>query len=252
MRIQAKNSRFQPRRRKERPPAQRLNLLCLLVLATLSPSVALARSSGITSVSMPNGTASCAGAACHTTASPDVFVTIAGPTELAPGEIAAYTIEMMEFIPGGLLVGTGINLSIDLDGISEALDPQLEQESDWPAALQVLDGEVTHGLLVNSDQAPTGGVGVFSWNVPVQAPASEGLMTISAALNSFNQNFNNLGDHWERAELLVTVPEPVLSAQQLASGCTVLALYLSRLGWRKTRAQPSIRRSDSRPYSSGR
>ena len=238
MRIRAKNDlRFQSGRREERPRAQRPSLFCVLAVVILSSSVALARSNGITSGSMPNGTANCSDAACHSVASSDVFVTITGPTALATGEIATYTIEMMEFIPGGLLVGTGMNLSIDLDGNPEALDPQLEQELDWPPALQVLDGEVTHDPFVNV----TGGVRVFSWNVPVQASASEGLMTISAALNSFDQNFNNSGDHWARAELNVTVPEPALSAQQMAAGCTLLALYLSRLGGRKSHTWFSIR-----------
>lgn len=242
MHIQVENDGFLPQTREKRRLVRRIGPILVLVLALLSPVLALAKSSGITSASMPNGPANCSDAACHTTASPDVFVTISGPRGLAPGEIAAYTIEMMEFIPGGLLVGTGINLSTDLDGIPEALDPQLEQEFDWPPALQVLDGEITHDSLVNIDPAPTGGVGVFSWTVPVHAPlSSEGIMTISVALNSFDQSFTKGGDHWERAELevLVQVPEPVLTTQ-LVSGCALLMLCLVPSRRRKTRARSCV------------
>jgi hypothetical protein len=234
MRIQAENDEFLRQTGEKRRPVRYVGAIFLLVLALLSPVLALAKSSGITSASMPNGPANCSDAACHTTASPEVFVTISGPTELDPGEIAAYTIEMMEFIPGGLLVGTGISLKIDLDGFPEALDPQLEQEFDWPPALQILDGEVTHDSLVNIDFAPTGGVGVFSWDVPVQAPVAVGLMTISAALNSFDQSFTKIGDHWQRAELEVMVPEPDLTIQ-LAFGCALLTIGLAPSRQRKTR-----------------
>ena len=160
-------------------------------------------------------------------------MTISGPTLLAPGEIAAYTIEMMEFIPGGLLVGTGVNLSIDLDGVPQPLDPQLEQEFDWPPALQVFDGEVTHDSLVNIDPAPTGGVGVFSWTVPLQAPATEGLMTVAAGLNSFDQSFTKNGEHWEREEFEVTVPEPA-STTQIMFGSALLTLLRRRSRMRRT------------------
>jgi hypothetical protein len=211
-------------------------------LSFLAPTPVSAKSDGITSISMPNPPANCTGAGCHQAASPDVFVEISGPNVLSAGEIGVYTIQMTEVIPGALLVGTGVNLSIEQGGVPEPLDAQLEQEFDWPPALRVLDGEVTHGATINVSTAPTGGIGVFSWDVPLQAPPTEGIMMISGALNSFNQSFSALGDNWQRDELAVYVvlPEPAFTLQV---GVAVAALAGGfRLRRRRSRIEPDADR----------
>jgi hypothetical protein len=206
----------------------------IAVLSVVVPSAAMAKSDGITSISMSNPPANCTGAGCHQPASADVFVQISGPPALSAGEIGVYTIQMTELVNGGLLVGTGVNVSIEQDGIPEPLDAQLEQEFDWPQALRILNGEVTHDVAINVSPSPTGGVGVFSWDIPLQAPPTEGIMTISGALNSFNQSFTALGDNWQRDELdvYVVLPEPSF-ALQLGVAAVALAAG-GRLGQRRS------------------
>ena len=97
----------------------------------------------------------------------------------------------------------------------------MEQDPDFPTNLQILDGEVTHNSNVNALPSPDGGVGVFSYTVPIDAPLDEGPMAIMAAMNSFNQSFTASGDHWNRAEKIVTVPEPT-SWVLLICGCLAM------------------------------
>ena len=173
---------------------------------------------------MNGGPATCSGSGCHDPAAIDkVVVSISGPDTLAIGETALYTIEMTEIANGGLQVGTGMNLSLFLDNIALLIDESMEQDPDFPTNLQILDGEVTHNSNVNALPSPDGGVGVFSYTVPIDAPLDEGPMAIMAAMNSFNQSFTASGDHWNRAEKIVTVPEPTRAAM-LTVGAALLAL----------------------------
>jgi len=200
----------------------------ILGLLIISPSLATAHSNGISSVSMTGGPATCAGSGCHAAAATNlVAVSISGPDTLEPGETALYTLEIAEIANGGLQVGTGMNLSLFLDNIELLIDESMEQDQNFPTSLQVLDGEITHNSNVNALPSPDGGVGVFSYTVPIDAPLTEGSMTIMAAMNSFNQNFTSSGDNWNRSEKVVTVPEPA-GAGMLTSGATLLALLHRR------------------------
>ena len=133
----------------------------LLVIVMLSPGLAAARSAGVTSADMAAGPATCS-TSCHGGAAIGlVTIDILGPDTLTPGETAIYSFEMMELLQGGLQVGTGINVSMFLDGDQVLLDPQLENHPSFPTSLQVLNGEITHTSTVNALPSPDGGVGVF-------------------------------------------------------------------------------------------
>ncbi len=206
-----------------------IRLRCFILgLLLILPSLATAHSNGISSASMTDGPATCAGSACHGAAATNlVVVTISGPDALEPGETALYTLEMTEIANGGLQVGTGMNLSLFLDSIDLLIDETMEQDPNFPISLQVLNGEITHNSNVNALPSPDGGVGVFSYTVPIDAPLMEGSMTIMAAMNSFNQSFTAAGDHWNRAEKVVTVPEPA-GIGALTLGATLLSLLHRR------------------------
>lgn len=203
-----------------------LEFVLILPSLALLPSLATARSIGISSVSMAGGPATCSGALCHGPAASDlVIVTISGPDSLAPGETALYTLAMTEIANGGLQVGTGMNLSLFLDNVQLLIDQTMEQDPDFPSNLQVLNGEITHNSNVNALPSPDGGVGVFSYTVPIDAPLEEGPMVIMAAMNSFNQNFTSSGDNWNRAEKVVSVPEPAGTAMLTAGGVLLTLLH---------------------------
>lgn len=203
-----------------------LGFVLILPGLAILPSLATARSGGISSVSMIDGPARCSGALCHGPAASDlVIVTISGPDALVPGETALYTLEISEIANGGLQVGTGMNLSLFLDNVQLLIDQTMEQDPDFPSNLQVLDGEITHNLNVNALPSPDGGVGVFSYTVPIDAPLEEGPMVIMAAMNSFNQNFISTGDNWNRAEKIVSVPEPAGTAILAAGGVLLAVLH---------------------------
>lgn len=200
----------------------------LFGLLLFLPSLALAHSNGISSGSMNDGPATCSGSGCHDPAAIDkVVISISGPDTLEPGETALYTLEMTEIANGGLLVGTGMNLSLFLDNIELLIDESMEQDQNFPTSLQVLDGEITHNSNVNALPSPDGGIGVFSYTVPIDAPLTEGSMTIMAAMNSFNQSFTAFGDNWNRSEKVVTVPEPTGVGMSI-SGAVLLTLLHHR------------------------
>ena len=196
----------------------------LLMLLLLCPGVARARSGGVTTLDMLDGPGTCSHVACHGSAAIElVAVDIAGPDQLEPGETTMYSIRMMELAAGGLQVGTGMNLALFLDGDQMPIDPQLEDDPDFPLNLQVRNGEITHAANTNLLSAPDGGVGVFAYDVPITAPSQEGTLVIMATMNSFNQNFNTSGDHWSRADKIIFVPEPTRGVM-LRSSVIVLTL----------------------------
>lgn len=212
----------------------------LLVIALLIPGLAGARSDGVSSLDMFDGPGTCSNAACHGSAAIDlVAVDIVGPDSLEPGETAIYSIRMIELAFGGLQVGTGMNLSLFLDGSQIPIDSQLETHPAFPLNLQVRDSEITHAGNANVLPAPDGGVGVFTHDVPITAPSQEGNLVIMATMNSFNQNFNNSGDNWVRNEKTVFVPEPTKSVMLRASVVVLGLLHRMRRRSHPRRVAPA-------------
>jgi hypothetical protein len=212
----------------------------LLMLLLLCPGVARARSGGVTTLDMLDGPGTCSHVACHGSAAIElVAVEIRGPDQLEPGETTMYSIRMMELAAGGLQVGTGINLALFLDGDQMPIDPQLEDDPDFPLNLQVRNGEITHAANTNLLSAPDGGVGVFVYDVPITAPSQEGTLVIMATMNSFNQNFNTSGDHWSRADKIIFVPEPTRGVMLRSSVIVLTLLHRVR---RRPRLSSRVRR----------
>lgn len=195
----------------------------LLAALILFPgNSAFARSAGITTGGMEDGPATCSD--CHGGPAQNVTVELSGPTVLEPDEIGLYRIEISETAPGGLRVGSGINIATFMGPTQLPFDPMLAQEPTFPSNLQIQNGELTHTRDVNVLSAPSGGVGVFFYEFPVRAPETEGLLTLLGALNSFDQNFSSSGDAWNRAALDVMVVPEAASALQHGASIFVLAL----------------------------
>lgn len=205
-----------------------------VLLVIVAPQEVAARSGGITTVNGPmaGGPATCGtGSTCHGPAANNlVEVTIFGPLQMTAGGTDLFTVMMSEIGPNGLLVGVGMNVHVALDGVKDAISSSLESEPSFPIdKLQVLFGELTHAAGVNSNGQPSSGVGIFEHTFPLTAPDMTGTMTVSAAMNSFNQNFSNSFDHWARASLDVTVvPEPAQTVQT-----AIVTLFITALAARR-------------------
>ncbi len=120
------------------------------------------------------------GCTCHgASPSTDVTVTISGPDSLAPGESAAYRIE----INGGPLNAAGTDIAVS-SGQLAPVDQSLRMEN----------GELTHP----SPKTPVNEVVRFDFNFT--APGTEGMVTMAANGNSVNGNHSTSGDKWNFAD----------------------------------------------------
>ena len=204
----------------------RTRTVLLAALMLLPAAGTFARSSGITTGGMEDGPATCSD--CHGGPAQAVTVELSGPTVLEADEIGLYRIEISETAPGGLRIGSGVNIAGFMGPTQLPFDAALTQEPSFPPNLQVQNGELTHTRDVNVLSAPNGGVGVFFYEFPVRAPATQGLFTLLGALNSFDQNFSSSGDAWNRAQLDVTVVPEAASTLQYGASLLVLAFLAHR------------------------
>jgi hypothetical protein len=113
---------------------------------------------------------------CHGTGvSAEVTVTLAGPSELAPGATGDYTLT----VQGGPLKAAGLDVSIEPAGRASFL-----AES---GVTQILNSELTH---VQPKVVGTGASSI-TFNVKVKAGTTIGAFTLFAAGNSVNDNGSN-------------------------------------------------------------
>jgi hypothetical protein len=112
------------------------------------------------------------------------MVTLAGPSELAPGASGMYTLT----ITGGAASVAGLDVALAAGG-SLAAGP----------GTKVLNGEVTH----SSPQQFSGGSASFTFTV--DAPATAATLTLYAAGNSANGNGNESGDKAAATQMSIQV-----------------------------------------------
>ena len=193
--------------------------LAVLVASWLCAGAVGARDLGIdTSQMLQAGPVTCSGVGCHAPASPEVFVTITGPAELAADETGDYTIEMFETVPGGLQKGAGVNVSAFLDGILTDLADGILAENDPASQITMgvgIPSFVDTGQLTHFAANPFAD-GKFSYDFTVTMPNPAGPLELRGAMNSYDGSVTVLGEKWNSTSLLV--PEPsttILSATAL-------------------------------------
>jgi len=133
-------------------------------------------SDGITGRTNKTGGAGCN---CHGGISSNVNAIISGPSTIAPGATATYTVT----ITGGPLVRAGVNIAAS----SGALSPVSS------SGLVLEDDELKHF----PPKSPSDGAVTFSFDYT--APNSVGTQTLYATANSVNFDGNNSGDEWNHA-----------------------------------------------------
>ncbi|MDX2128829.1 MAG: choice-of-anchor V domain-containing protein [Chloroherpetonaceae bacterium] len=132
---------------------------------------------GITGRTNKDGGAGCS---CHSsTPNSSVQVSIDGPSTLAPGASATYTVS----ISGGPAVKAGVNIAAS-SGALLLIQNQ---------GLQLLSGELTHSAPKDFVQ------GSVTYNFNYVAPSQTGTATIFATSNSVNGADGNQGDAWNHA-----------------------------------------------------
>jgi hypothetical protein len=121
---------------------------------------------------------------CHS-GGDDVAVSLEGPINVDTGSTNTYTITLEK---GQQIFNGGLGVSAS-DGTLIASDPET----------QLIDGEITHLLSKTS----INGVVTFEFNWI--APNSPGVVTIYAAGNAVNGNFNPSGDKADQTSLTIAV-----------------------------------------------
>lgn len=134
-----------------------------------------AHSTGMTGLTQKTGGEGCS---CHGSQSSNVTVSINGPSEVAAGQTAAYTVT----VTGGPLAKAGVDIAASA---GSTLTPG--------SGLQTIGSELTHV----SPKAPVSGTVTFDFIY--KAPASAGTATLYATSNSVNANGNSIGDQWNHA-----------------------------------------------------
>jgi len=120
------------------------------------------------------------GCTCHGgSPTPGVSAIISGPSTIAPGATATYTVT----ITGGPLVRAGVNIATSSGSLAPVSGSGLVLEGD----------ELKH----SSPKSPSGGAVTFSFDYT--APNSVGTQTLYATANSVNFNGNSSGDEWNHA-----------------------------------------------------
>jgi len=218
-------------------------IACVAVWLGAAPDV-LARQDGVTGFQMvTGGPATCSGGLCHSPLDPndDVFVAIEGPTQLSPGQSHIYRISIEEAVAGALdaQMGAGLNVALFIDQVYSVLDASALVDENTQILTEGGATDLTHQVASNESGPPFGSLGDFDYNVRVTAPEGEATLTLMAALNAFNGDFDSTGDKWNRAELEITVPEPERAWQAMAALAALTALLLRR------RPEPARARSRS-------
>jgi uncharacterized protein (TIGR03382 family) len=190
------------------------------LVAGLLSSAAFANSSGINGFSGKSG-ATCT--SCHLAGAAVPTVQLSGPATLAAGETGQYTVT----IKGGpgKLAGTDI-------AVSDAAAKLVEG-----TGLKLLSGELTHTM----PKAFANGEASFTFSL--KAPSTGGTVTLYAAGNSANADYNNTGDGIGSTKLDVTVTGAAPVAEEEKGGCAatggapvwMFALLAAGVGLRRVR-----------------
>ncbi len=165
-------------------------IVCAAV-AIVCPRDALARSGGITGVSVSG----CGGAGCHGASSISTSVRIEGPTAVVRGSMNTYTLVITNM--GFLQDSAGLDISATSGTLGTAAEA---------TQTQLRSGEVTHSARIAG--TPSGEWRIaFRWS----APAASGAATINAAANATNSNFSAGGDQWNTGSLMITVTDTMMA-----------------------------------------
>ena len=150
-----------------------LGIAAWLAIATMSPQSTHAFSSGITGRST-TGCGGCHGASANT----GVTVAFSGPISVAPGSTNNYTVS----VSGGPPNGGGLDASVSGGTLAAGANTHL------------MGTEIAH-MDANTR------TWMFSWT----APATTGVVTMSAAGNAVDLNGSTSSDAWNVATLDITV-----------------------------------------------
>ncbi len=149
------------------------------------------------------------GCTCHDpNPSSSVLVRIIGPSTLAPGQTATYTVK----ISGGPLVRGGTNIAVKEGSLDVGLSTDLQKLGD----------ELTH----TAPKAPDNDTVSFSF--AYTAPLTPTTDTIFANGNSVNFDNTNSGDMWNFAvnkPVLVAVPEAIIGGNGKVTGYMLYQNY---------------------------